>query len=594
VERDAQGQPRPWSGSFAVVYKGTDPTGAPRAIRVFTTESPQRRERYDRISEHLKARKPDCLVNFEYREAAIRSPNDGQWYPLVLMDWVEGPTLFDWLRGKCLEKDKGRLEKAATLWLSVVDQLLDAEVSHGDLQHSNVLVTPAGHLKLVDYDGMCVPALAGQRNLELGVPPYQHPQRGRDTLLSLKLDRFSALLICVALRALAADPSLWGKYVEAPNYDKVLFRVEDFREPDDSPLRRDLRRSPDRQVRDLSERLFVAARGHLGDVPCLRELAAEHNGRAVVPSAVGPLVESPKAADAKAAAKPLSRTVSALGTRPPGLSALKIADYEFRELLGKGALGAVYKAVRKRDSQPVAVQIVPAGAAVTAYQRSRLVRELAPVLRLRHPNIVALLESGWTENTAYLVMENCEGGNLGQLMSHRGGKLPLAEARPLMSQCLDALQHAHLRHVVHGNLKPRSILLAPSPRGPIAKIADFWRTVVSDLLGASTISNSHSPIEDYQWVARERLTAAHQCRPLSDLWSLAAIFYYALTGRFPRDFRAGNPIETILTAEHVPMRGADGAVPPAVADVIDRALQTNPNHRFRTASEMKLAWELAF
>jgi serine/threonine protein kinase len=232
VERDAQGQPRPWAGSFAVVYKGTAPTGAPRALRVFTTESPRRRERYDRISEHLKARKPDCLVNFEYREAAIRSPNDGRWYPLVLMDWVEGPTLFDWLRHKCLEKDKGLLERAAIHWLSVVDQLADAEVSHGDLQHSNVLVTPAGHLKLVDYDGMCVPALAGERNLELGVPPYQHPQRNHDTLLSLKLDRFSALLICVALRALAADPSLWAKYVEAPHYDKVLFRVEDFREPE--------------------------------------------------------------------------------------------------------------------------------------------------------------------------------------------------------------------------------------------------------------------------------------------------------------------------------------------------------------------------
>lgn len=96
IERDLRGQPRAWAGSFAVVYKGIDATGKPLAIRVFSTESPKRRGRYEQIGEHLTARKLDCLVSFEYREDEIRSLSDGKRYPIVLMDWVEGETLFQW------------------------------------------------------------------------------------------------------------------------------------------------------------------------------------------------------------------------------------------------------------------------------------------------------------------------------------------------------------------------------------------------------------------------------------------------------------------------------------------------------------------
>ena len=119
----------------------------------------------------------------------------------------------------------------ADRWLEAVQELADASVAHGDLQHANVMVTPAGEVKLVDYDGMCVPALVGRRNLEVGVEPYQHPDRNATTLLSLDLDNFSALVIYVALRALAIQPALWLKYVEQPGYDKLLFRREDFQAP---------------------------------------------------------------------------------------------------------------------------------------------------------------------------------------------------------------------------------------------------------------------------------------------------------------------------------------------------------------------------
>ncbi len=274
ILKDAQNQPRPWAGSFAVVYKGTHAdTAEPFAVRVFTTESPERRERYEQISAYLKDRHLDCLCDFEYRDRSIRSAGDGKWYPLILMEWVEGETLFQWVRSKCSRGDKKALAAAASRWLEVVKELADASLAHGDLQHANVMVTTAGQLKLVDYDCMCVPALVGRRNLEVGVDPYQHPDRNESTLLSMDLDNFSALMIYLALRATAADPSLWQKHVEGPGHDKLLFSRRDFEDVAGSSLYIDLINSRDSEVQKLAEKLFRLHGGRMDRVPSLVHLA---------------------------------------------------------------------------------------------------------------------------------------------------------------------------------------------------------------------------------------------------------------------------------------------------------------------------------
>ncbi len=274
IEKNEQNQPRPWAGAFAVVYKGVDPDGqAPFAVRIFTTESPERRERYDLISAYLQGRKLNCLVDFEYRDRSIRSAGDGKWYPVIIMEWVQGETLFQWLRARCMEGNREAIAAVADRWLEAVQELSDNSVAHGDLQHANVMVNSAWQLKLVDYDGMCVPPLVGRRNLEVGVEPYQHPQRGAGTLLSLDLDNFSALVIHVALRALAIQPGLWMKYVEQVGYDKLLFRREDFQAPAQSALYYDLVQLGNDDLRNLTEKLFALAQAHMEDVPPLGQLA---------------------------------------------------------------------------------------------------------------------------------------------------------------------------------------------------------------------------------------------------------------------------------------------------------------------------------
>ena len=131
---------------------------------------------------------------------AVTRDGRARLYPLIVMDWVPGDTLYDWARKRSREGDRQRLRALAERWFRLAGELEAAEIGHGDLQHGNVLVAENDELKLVDYDGMCVPALRGSRNLETGMPPYQHPDRGDYTPLSPAIDRFSALFIYVALR----------------------------------------------------------------------------------------------------------------------------------------------------------------------------------------------------------------------------------------------------------------------------------------------------------------------------------------------------------------------------------------------------------
>lgn len=272
VEMNQLGQPKARSGNFATVYRGFRPGGGEFAIRVFNRRQDERLQHYRTISQYLEGRRLSSIVQFDYDERGIRSSGDGKLYPLLTMEWVPGITLFEWTRDRCREGYAEALQIGSEVWLHLVRELAEHHVVHGDLQHGNVLVSPEGHFKLVDYDCMCVPELIGRRNLETGLPPYQHPGRNADTILFSGMDNFSSLVIFVALRALAAAPQLWHTYVDQPQYDRILFREEDFRTPALSPLYRDLLNSPDEQVRDLAHYLFELARYNIQDVPPVDEV----------------------------------------------------------------------------------------------------------------------------------------------------------------------------------------------------------------------------------------------------------------------------------------------------------------------------------
>ena len=275
IERDARKLPLGIAGQFAVVYKANLPGGRSMAVRAFTSDKgKERNERYHVISDYLNQHNHlSSIVHFCYHDKGIRSLKDGKMYPLVTMEWVSGVTLYEWVRDRCVARDQRKLFRSVDQWVELVSELNEAQISHGDLQHNNIMVTEQDELKLVDYDCMCVPQLVGLQNLELGVEPYQHPKRDVDTKLSADLDNFSALFILVALRALAAAPNLWKDYVEPVNYEKLLIRKEDLNEPGTSQLYRALQSSPDQDVKRLSQDLFDLWREpKMEKVPRLKQL----------------------------------------------------------------------------------------------------------------------------------------------------------------------------------------------------------------------------------------------------------------------------------------------------------------------------------
>ncbi len=148
-------------------------------------------------------------------------------------------------------------------------------MAHGDLQHGNVLLVPgtrAGtlHLRLIDYDGLCIPALAEQPSGEVGHPNYQHPERLSEGTYNAEMDRFSHLLIYSALRCLqSGGKELWERH---DNGENLLFRQDDFAAPTDSALLRELWSLPDADARTLIGHLLLASLAPIEEVPLLDDL----------------------------------------------------------------------------------------------------------------------------------------------------------------------------------------------------------------------------------------------------------------------------------------------------------------------------------
>lgn len=226
------GLPRPNTGYFASVYK-MHCAERDVAVRCFLHPVRDQQYRYAQVSQFLAQAKLPYMVEFDYMQKGIRI-ND-QWYPILKMEWCDGIPLHQYLNDAIEEPSK--IRKLAENFRVMMLDLHEAGIAHGDLQHGNILVQN-GELRLVDYDGMFVPALAGLQSNELGHRNYQHPRRSNEHF-GPYLDNFSSWLIVTALEALAENPGLWQEYNGGD--DKLLFSTADLRAPHNSKTFRRLR-----------------------------------------------------------------------------------------------------------------------------------------------------------------------------------------------------------------------------------------------------------------------------------------------------------------------------------------------------------------
>ena len=229
------GLPLPRSGNFADVYQIRGADGRMWALKCFTRPAAKLRERYLAIDAHLRDARLPFAVGFEFLAEGVRIR--GLWYPALKMEWVEGLQLNEFVRRNADRPE--HLRAVLGVWVRLCKRLRDARIAHADLQHGNVLLVPGAtaqrlKLRLIDYDGMWVPALAGKPSGEAGHPNYQHPARLAERAYTPDVDRFPHLVIGCALRALAvAGRPLWDRF---DNGDNLLFRETDFADPAASKL----------------------------------------------------------------------------------------------------------------------------------------------------------------------------------------------------------------------------------------------------------------------------------------------------------------------------------------------------------------------
>lgn len=255
VETRPNGMPWPRAGGFALTYKLESPTRT-WAVRCFHKDAPGIDLRYRDISRFLNSVSPPRFVDFSYLPSQILV--QGQRYPVVKMDWIEGVSLESHV-GKVRSNSK-ELQKTIDEIRSTIRFLEQNHSSHGDLQHGNILIGKSG-AKFIDYDGMYVPGMVATHSNEVGHVNYQSPQRTGDDF-GPGLDRFSGIVICLTLEALQSDPTLWDRYNVG---DNLLFQRKDFLAPSNSDLFQELSSKTEFQQR--ADRLAALCTVPLSQLP---------------------------------------------------------------------------------------------------------------------------------------------------------------------------------------------------------------------------------------------------------------------------------------------------------------------------------------
>lgn len=280
------GLPRAISGAFASVFSLTSVSSGQRyAVKCFTRHVPDQERRYEAISSRLAQLDPAELsqpwnLGFEYLPDAINVGPDR--YPVLKMEWIEAVTLSSWLDDN--HTHRFAVDRLADRFEALTRDLATHDIAHGDLQHGNLLVSSDDTLRLVDYDGMYVPALAGMGGTERGHRNYQSPMRGNDDF-GAKLDRFSAWVIFLSLKAIASDPALWNRLHE-PSGEFLLLTEDDFRNSGGSTRLQTLLDHPDRTVSGLADQVRSLAFQPLDVLPPLAAAVPTQRAAATMASSV--------------------------------------------------------------------------------------------------------------------------------------------------------------------------------------------------------------------------------------------------------------------------------------------------------------------
>ncbi len=252
---------------------------------------------------------------------------------------------------------------------------------------------------------------------------------------------------------------------------------------------------------------------------------------------------------------------------PEELSA-RFGELEIVELIGRGGMGAVYKARQRNLDRIVALKVLPPEIGRDKAFAERFAREAQAMARLGHPHIVAIYDFGQREGLYFFLMEYVDGLNLRQLLD--AGHIAPREALAIVPQICDALQFAHDQGIVHRDIKPENILL--DKRGQV-KIADFGLAKLMGQMGLTAAVSSDKVMGTPHYMAPEQVEHPRDVDHRADIYSLGVVFYQMLTGELPLG-RFEPPSHKVV-------------IDVRLDEVVLRALEKEPSRRYQHASEVK-------
>ena len=222
---DNYGEPYRSSGAFAVVFKMKDEqTGKCYALKCFTEEQEGRAEAYRQIAEELEFVDSTYITYVKYleKELFVDSNCEDNEFPVLLMDWIEGETMETYIADHYM--DNYAMSMLCYRFCKMAAWLRSQPFAHGDIKPDNIMVHSDGTLTLVDYDGMFVPAMKGQKSPTIGTKGFSHPLRTIDDF-DETIDDFALASIALSLKAISLNPSLLDEYGAS---DRLLFSAADY------------------------------------------------------------------------------------------------------------------------------------------------------------------------------------------------------------------------------------------------------------------------------------------------------------------------------------------------------------------------------
>ena len=222
---DKYGEPYRSSGAFAVVFKmKNEQTGKYYALKCFTEEQEGRAEAYRQIAEELEFVDSPYITSVKYleKELFVDSNCEDDEFPVLLMDWIEGETMETYVAANYT--DTHAMSMLCYRFCKMAAWLRSQSFAHGDIKPDNIMVRPDGTLTLVDYDGMFVPAMKGQKSPTVGTKDFSHPLRTINDF-DETIDDFALASIALSLKAISLNPSLLDEYGAS---DRLLFSAADY------------------------------------------------------------------------------------------------------------------------------------------------------------------------------------------------------------------------------------------------------------------------------------------------------------------------------------------------------------------------------